>query len=890
MKIKCIQLKFLTLISGFILSFLVLPQLCLAKKITIAVFPFEINADQNLSYLKKDLPALIKSRLEKKGFKVIDLKTVDNLLEKENINYLDIDTVKDLSLLLNASYGLYGSFNKVGQTISIDTRLVDAYGTQSPKAFFVVKKGLINLLPAVDELTKNIKLELLKKEKIVSIEVEGNKILDKEVILLHLHTQKGDIFDAKKLNQDLKSLYKLGYFDDIRFLVQDTPEGKKIIIKVKEKPLIKAISVEGAKAISEDDILSTISTKTGTVLNPSILAEDLEKIRALYKKKGYYKVQVSYKIETVDNKQARLIFKIKEGPKLYIKKITIKGAKQIDPDELKDQLALGERGFFSWITGSGILKEELLDRDAAALEAYYANRGFINARVGKPEVKFKNDGIYITFNVVEGNRYRVGGVKFAGDIIFPEKDLLNIIQMDEYAKEHKYFDRSVLRKDLQAIADYYTNYGYAFADCDVQIKTDPKKQLVFITYIPSKGQKVYIRRVLIEGNEYTRDNVIRREMRLADGDLFSGKKLKRSNVRLNKLDYFDTVDIQTVPTNNPAQMDLIVKVKEKPTGMLTAGAGYSSYEKLFFTASVQERNLFGKGYSISLSGSFSGKSTSYVASFWNPHYQDSKLGVGLSVYRQKDDFFNYKKKTIGSKFNFAYPLGEYTNLYWSYKIEQYTITDVDTDADQTIKDMEGNNWASVFTIGATRDTTDRLLNPSKGTKNTLTLEYAGGLLGGNDNFIKTIYDFSWYKPVFKNLTFHWHYRLGYLTKNGDEPLPSFERFYLGGINSIRGYPGREIAPKYDNGDYKGGNKEFFTNYELLFPINKELQILGLFFFDAGNTWDEDHDVDFKLYRSVGTGIRWYSPLGPLRLEFGYALDKLDGERPKKLEFSIGQFY
>ncbi|WP_456324944.1 outer membrane protein assembly factor BamA [Desulfonauticus submarinus] len=861
-----------------------------AEKVRIAVFPFEINAPKELQYLKESLPSLIKDRLKEKGFEVVDLNRVKEILEQENVEYLDISTVKNLTLLLDANYGLYGSFSKIGETLSIDSRLVEAYGLKTPKALFVVRKGLINLLPAVDELVSKIKLELLKKERIVDIEIRGNKILDKDVILLRLKIQKGDIYDPKKINEELKRLYKLGYFDDIKFFVQDTKEGKKIIIEVKEKPLIRAISVDGAKEIDEDDILEAISSKTGSVFNPSIVAEDMEKIRQLYHKKGYYKADVSYVVESSDNKQARLIFKIKEGPKLYIKKIIIDGAKQISADELKDQLALGERGFFSWLTGSGILKEELLERDAAALEAYYANRGFIDAKVGQPDVEFKDDGIYITFHVFEGARYKVGGVKFEGDLLFPEETLLKIIKMDDLAKDGEYFNRSILRKDLQAIADYYTNYGYAFADCDVKVKADKKTKLVYVTYIPQKRQKVYIRRVIIEGNRSTRDNVIRREMRLADGDLFSGEKLKRSNVRLNKLDYFETVDIQTVPTDDRSQMDLIVKVKEKPTGMISAGAGYSSLDKLFFTAKIQQRNLFGKGYRVGLSGTFSGRRTSYVASFWNPYYKDSDLGVGISVFNSKEEFFKYDKKSIGSKLSFAYPLGEYTSLNWSYKAEKYTIYNVDQDADQTIKDMEGDNWASIFYISATRDTTDRYLNPTKGTKNSLSLEYAGGALGGDDNFIKTIYDFSWYQALIKNLIFHWHYRLGYLTKNGDEEIPSFERFYLGGINSVRGYPGREISPKYDNDDYKGGNKEFFTNVEILFPLNKEMGILGLFFFDAGNAWDEDQSMDTDLYKSVGTGIRWYSPLGPLRLEYGYALDKLDGERTKKLEFSIGQFY
>lgn len=887
------RLKFSS-IGIYLLFFLfLLPGLSPAQdlgKITIAVFPFEINGPEDVSYLKESLPKLLKERLEAQGFQTVELDKVQKVLEEEQVEYLDLSTVKNLSLLLDANLGLYGSFSQVGESISLDTRLVEAYGLKPAKALFVVKKGLINLLPAVDELVAKIKLEVLKKEQIAEIEVKGNKILDKETILLRLKTKKGDIFDPKTINEDLKNLYDLGYFQDIRFGLADVPEGKKLIIEVKEKPLIQAISVEGAKEIDADDILEAISSKKGSILNLKIVSEDLDKIRELYRKKGFYQAKVSYKLEGDGQKAARLVFVIDEGKKLYIKKITIEGAKQLDPDDIKDELALQERGIFSWLTGTGILKEEYLERDAAFIEAYYGNRGFIEVKVGKPEVKFKEDGIYIIFKVHEGERYRVGKVSIEEEGLFPLDTLYGLIKMDDLARDKEYFDRSVLRDDSQKLADFYTNYGYAYAECDVDLNPNPKEKVVDVSYIPKKGEKVYIRRLLIEGNTYTRDNVIRREMRLVDGDLFSGQKLKRSNVRLNKLDYFETVDIQTVPASTPSEMDLVVKVKEKPTGMISAGAGYSSLDKVFFTARIQKRNLFGKGYAIGLTGTFSGRRTSYTGYFWNPRYNDSKLGVGFSAYRSSEEYFDFDKTSTGGKLNFAYPLGEYTALSWSYRLEQYTISNVDEDADEDIKDMEGDNWASTLYASISRDTTDRLLNPTRGTKNTLSLEYSGGVIGGDDNFIKTIYDFSYYKPLWWEHIFHWHFRLGYVTKNGEEEIPTFERFYLGGIDSVRGYPGREIAPKYDNGDYKGGNKEFFTNVEYLFPLYKEMGILGLVFFDAGNTWDESESMDTDLYKSVGTGIRWYSPLGPLRLEFGYALDELDGERPKKLEFSVGQFY
>ncbi|MGM0610281.1 MAG: outer membrane protein assembly factor BamA [Thermodesulfobacteriota bacterium] len=865
------------------------------EKTKILVLPFEINAEQELQYLNTALPNLLREQLREEQFNVVDQEQTDDLLHTQNIQELDLATVKDLALLSGAQYAVYGSLSKVGETISIDSRLVEAFGLKTPKALYVVKKGLVNILPAVQELSEKIKNELHQKERISEIVVTGNKILDKDVVLMRLKTRKGDIYSPKKINNDLKRLFELGYFDDVRFSAQDTSEGKKIIINVQEKPIIEAISINGADEIDKDDILEAMSTKAGSVLNPKIISEDLKKIKELYHKDGFYNAEVEYDLEENDTGQARLNINIEEGKELYIEDITIEGADSLDPNDIKDELALSERGFLSWLTGTGVLKRDYLERDAAFIEAYYANRGFMDARVGKPKIEFKDDGIYITFYVVEGERYKIGKIRFAGDLICSEKKLLTVTELDNLAEDDEFFNQSVMRDDLQNLTDYYTDFGYAYAETDAETDTDREAKIIDVTYHLAKGPRVYIDRVSVEGNTKTRDNVILREMRLTDGDMFKGQKLQRSNVRLNKLDYFESVNIETVPTDREDELDLKVKVKEKSTGMLSAGTGYSSLDKIFFTAQVQERNLFGKGYNLGLRGSFSSRNTSYDLYFWNPRLNNTNLGVGGDLYWKERDYFNYNKESIGGRSRFSYPLGEYTKLYWSYKLERYTIYDIDDDANEDIKDMKGDNWASTAYASISRDTTNRRINPSEGSKNTLSLEYSGGLIGGDDNFIKSLYDTSYYLPLFWETVFHWHARFGYIMKNSDKKIPNFERFFLGGMDSIRGYPGDEIAPKYDDDhggddDYKGGNKEFFTNFEYLFPLNDEMGILGLVFFDAGDTWDNDESPSFDLYKSVGAGIRWYSPLGPLRMEYGFALDELDGDKPQKFEFSVGQFF
>lgn len=883
----------LTFLLFFWAVMLIVPSLAAAQSTqpTVVVLPFEVNAEQDLEYLAEDLPEMVRSKLQAKGFDVRSREQTRHLLNQQNVDFLNLDQARDLAVLAKAQYALYGSLSQVGKSLSLDARLVEASGLKQPKPFFVVKEGLINLGPAVQELVDKVADQVQRKEKISAIRVEGNEILDDDVVLMRLRLQKGDTYAPKAINTEIKRLYQLGYFDDVQVAVNDTREGKEVVFQVQEKPLIQAIGVKGVDELDRDDILEVMSTNTGAVLNPKVIAEDLKKIRELYRKEGYYQAEVEYELEQTDPRKARLNILVDEGKKLYIEKIRVEGAKTLDAGALKDELALSERGMFSWLTGRGVLREELLDRDAAAIEAYYNNRGFMDATVGQPEVEYTDSGIEVTFYVQEGDRYTVTDVNFTGDLLTGKKELAQQIELDEAAEDNQPFDRSLLREDIQSLTEFYTNYGYAYAEADVELDRDQEENTVQITYSLRKNQKVYVRRVEIIGNSKTRDNVIRREMRLADGELFSGKALRRSNQRLQKLDYFEKIDIQTEPTAERDRMDLVVQVKEKSTGMLSAGAGYSSVDKAFLSGQVRERNLFGKGYTLGLKGMFSSARTRYDFDFWNPQLYDSPLGAGTNVYYLTREYNNYEKDSVGGKLKFGYPLGEYTRLYWNYRLEQYTLKNIDKDADEDILDREGDNWASSVYAAVKRDTTNRRLNPSKGTINTLSVEYAGGVIGGDDDFIKYIYDTSYYRPLPFEHIFHWHGHFGYVMDNGGDGVPDFERFYLGGMEDVRGYPGREISPEDDSGNDIGGHTEFYTNFEYLFPLSEELGLMGLVFFDAGDTWAKDENFEGELYKSVGAGLRWYSPLGPLRLEYGYGLDKIDGETSGgHLEFSVGQFF
>jgi outer membrane protein insertion porin family len=873
------------------------------QDVSVAVLPFEVNAGDDLSYLKDSLPELLTDRLKEAGFRVIAPEEVGRVIADKGYTRFDPDKAREIAQASKAQFAVYGSLNQIGENLTIDGRLVDAYANDTGKKISVTKQGLINLLPAVDALVGRMRMDLLRLDIVSEIDVEGTKVLDKDVVLMRMTMQKGDMVTAKSINTALKNVYDLGYFDDVRVRLDDVEDGKKVVFVVKEKPRIQAIGVRGAKEIDSEDILEAVSTKKGSVINPKVLADDIRVIREMYRKEGYYKANVTQQIEDAGTGIARLTFVIDEGPQLYIEHVIIDGAKQLDPDDIKEVLALKERGWLSWIDDSGVLKEELLDRDASAIMAYYQSKGFLTAKVGQPEVEIKDDGIDVIYKVWEGDRYKMGETSFTGDLLDDPSKLLLVTKIDELKTEDEYFDRLVLQKDVSALTAYYNDYGYAYADVGVKLDDDPETKIVNVVYNISKHQRVHIRRVLIEGNTVTRDNVILREMRLADGDQFSGEKLKRSSQRLTHLNFFEKVDIAPVPTGNPEEMDLVVKVKDKATGKISGGVGYSTYDGVFFGGEISEKNLFGRGYDVGFTGQIGGSNTEYVLHFTNPHINDTDLGFGAKLYTRETDYSQYTIEGTGGAVDFFYPIGEYTKLKWDYNLESYNITDVSSRASRDIQKDKGNHLASIIGGQVTRDTRDDFQNTTSGTRTKLTLRFGGGPLGGTDDFIKLTGTFEWWKPVLEEVVFHSKFWAGYLHKNfGGDEVPTAQRFDLGGVYTIRGYSKYLVTPTEgpNSSATVGGDKAFYTNLELKRPISKDLGITALAFFDAGNSWKEDEEwfesvrrggesePSLGLYKSVGAGINWYSPIGPVGLIYAYALDDLDDSKVHTVELIMGQ--
>lgn len=862
----------------------------------IVILPFQINAGPEQERLNDELPSMLEQRLTSRGLAVISERAAFERMRRDKISSLNIETARSLAARMGATAAVYGSYTQVGNSFSIDARYVEVGENGIVRPIGVEKDDVIELLPAVEELATRINNEMKRRELVAEVEVRGTRILDPDVVLMRVNTRKGDALDLNAIDSEVKKIWDLGYFSDVSAAVEPQPDGLHLVFTVREKPRIESIVVEGTDDIDEDDILAAMSTRTGAVLNEKLLAEDLLKIREVFRKEGYYLGTVEHRIDTRQNgASAALVLTVNEGNKLYIKDVRLEGVKRLSEGDVKDQLFLKERGWFSWITGSGVLREEMLDRDSAAIGQYYMNNGFMDIAVGAAKVDYEEDGIVITFPVSEGERYRIGGVAYEGDLIDTDEALRKVTLLDEVAEDGGWFSLEKMQEDAKRLTAFYAEYGYAFAEVNpMPQKQGGEEPVVNIHYEIHKKQKVYIRRAVIEGNTRTRDNVILRELRLTDGDLFVGSKLQRSIQRLNRLDYFEVAEAELVPTGKDEEVDLEIKVKEKSTGAIMAGFGYSTYSAFGMQGTLMEKNLWGKGYTTGVQGYISDRYTAYSVFFSNPRVNDTNLAFGIELYNTEHDYYDYEKDTTGGTVRLSHPIGEYSAVSVGYRLDRYRLYDFDDDASEIIKRYDGRRWSSVGSIGVVRNTTDRL-QPTTGTINRATFDYGGGFFGGDDDFMKFTLEHHTYLQLRQNHVAHMRLKGSAVFKNGSDDIPVFERFWMGGIDSVRGYSSRDIVPRDpETNDRIGGTRMAFANFEYIWTMAPELGVNVVPFFDIGVNIDTDnsYEWDDEIFRSFGLELRWRSPMGDLRFAYGIPLDEdRKGNRDSgRFEFSMGQFF
>ncbi len=853
----------------------------------VLILPFEVNAPKEFSYLKTQIPQVIKNHLKEDGAYVPEpdpdmvLSRAKEAKSLEDIIKIGVDT--------GSQYVIWGSITLVGQHFSIDSKMIESDGDQIPKIFFYEGEGIENISGSLKEFSRNVGMKIFKREKILKILVDGNKRIETDAIKRVIKSEAGGIYYPKTISEDLKTIYAMGYFDDVRIEAEDKPEGKALTIKVKEKQSIKAILIKGNKLFETDKIKESLNIKLGSILNFVAIQSNIERIESLYRGRNYHNAKVAYKIYEHENNQADLEFIISEGSKALIKNIVFEGNKVYSSKELKKLMSTSEESIFSWITSSGDLKRENLDQDVANLSAFYQNNGFIQAKIGEPQVDIKEAGIKIKIKINEGPQFKVGKIRISGDLILPEEKLIERIKINK----EKYYNRQVLQTDLLALTDIYSNEGYAYVNIVPEIDPDQNKLQININLVINKGKLIYFEEISIEGNTKTRDKVIRRELQVYEQELFSGEKMKKSMRNLHRLDFFKDVKMNTLKGSSDDKMLLKIDVEDKPTGAFTFGAGYSNEESVFFMGSIAQKNLFGKGQVLSLSAQLGGISTKFILGFTEPWLFDTPLSAGIDLYNWDYGYDTYDKKSKGGAIRVGYPVYEYTRVYFSYGLDDSDVTNIQTDAPDEIKDMQGNNVTSSITASIRYDSRDKIFNPTEGANHAFSIQYAG--LGGDVGFTKFNLEGGWFIPLFKGTVGAIHAATGYVAENQGKKLPIYERFNLGGINSLRGFDWEDLSPKKINSEGLlteiGGNKFAQLNLEFIFPLIKDAGVMGVLFFDAGDVYDNSETYLSSLRKSVGGGIRWYSPMGPMRVEYGYILDPKTGEgEGGKVEFTVGSIY
>ena len=857
----------------------------------IGVLPFRIfvpDPGRAAEWSQKILQAI--SAELGKGERVILIpeEKVKEAVEKTGKLEIDEEVAREIGRAVEADFMILGSVTQINGAISVDARVVDVYQPGIVASAFGQGRKPEDVPEMMAQISREIRVKALKDEMITHIGVEGNRAIEESAVRAVVKMKPGDVLSPASLREDVKMIYQLGYFQDVRAEKRDWGRGKAIFFILEEKPVIREIKFSGNKNIKSSDLLEVIDLKPKTILNINAVKENENKILKKYREEAYYNATVESELTTPRKGDVVVHFKLKEGEKVRIQKITFSGNLHFPDSTLKGLLPeTREENWLSWILKTGVYKEEILERDTDAVMAFYLQKGFLEARIGKPQVTFGSKGITIQIPIEEGRQYKVGKVDIRGDLISPKPDLFALLRVHV----GEIMSRNAVRDSVAVLTDLYADRGYAFVDVNPLTMLHPEKSIVDIIFDIRQGSKVYFERIQISGNVKTRDKVIRRELRIVEGELYSLTALKRSRESLNALGYFKEANINNKKGSGDDKMVAEIQVEEAPTGAFSVGAGYSSIDKFVGIFSINQTNLFGRGQKLALSAQLGSISHYYNLMFTDPYLFDTPLSLTLDLYNTQRDYTDYVVDRLGGGFRLGYPLFELVRAYGGYKYEKANITDIAPFASQSIKDQEGISTTSMVSLALRRDTRNHYFDPTAGSDLGVLVDFAGGPLGGSNYFTRYGAEGRYFLTPHRWVTFMTRARIGYIQGKDGHEIPLQERYRLGGINTVRGFEAWSIGPKAENGEVIGGDKELLFNFEVIFPIAPEIKLKGVVFFDAGNAWDVG--VPYRLddlRTSVGFGLRWISPVGPLRVEWGYNLRPLPGEKQSSWDFAVGTFF
>jgi outer membrane protein insertion porin family len=789
--------------------------------------------------------------------------------------------------------------------------------------------------------------------EIVSIRVKGLVRVPEDTVLGGVDLVPGqkvsqDEF-ARRIRDSIKRIVAIGYFSDVQVFQKDVGPGRiAVTYVVTEKFVVRSVALTGNKEIEEEDIRKVFSIREGRFLNVAKLVTTLRSIEELYQDKGYYLAEASYRIERDEKLRAATVhIEIKEQKSVGIARVVFVGNKELTDDELKGFMQTREQNHLSFLQQSGLFLryffqvERPADEDSVmdiedSLESsrfeswsahqdvdlqrvkwLYMTRGYVDVRLGQPRIALTADrsGLVITVDIQEGPQYTVGRVDILSQdpdgLLFEKEEVMKHVSL----KTGETFNSQNVMQDTQYLSRRYMDKGYAFVSVSNNPYLDKNKRILDLTYVVQKGGPTYIGNVILVGNRTTADKVVRREMKISEGDLFHQGLIDRSKVLIGRLGFFEDVEIDVRPSSAsiPPEaltgerrdyVDLVVSMKEKDTGIFQVGAGFSSLESYLFQARVSKNNFLGRGQTLSFQALMSSLRSIYMISFVEPYFLDSLWSLSFDLYNTATDYEAFTTRSLGGNTSLGYRFFDDYYVYLTYKAEEMEtkIGGRKGYGGTQLERLTSEGVTTSLRASVAWDTRNNRIIPTKGWYNSVSFEVASPYLGGDSDFYRTYVNSRWYIPLLWKFVLRLNGTLGHITTQSDKGVPIFERFYVGGIFSVRGFQRNSLSPTIAAASGSepgsdlvpfplGGNKELIFNVELEIPIVREMGIVAVAFFDAGNAYAEHESLDvLGLRTSAGFGFRWWSPMGPLRFEWGFPLRPRENEESMVFEFTIGSAF
>ncbi len=730
------------------------------------------------------------------------------------------------------------------------------------------------------------------------IRVEGIQRTEAGTVFSYLPVKVGDTLDDEKAAAAIKALYATGFFKDVRL----ESENGILLVVVEERPAIAQISIVGAKEFEKDKLkegLKQAGLAESRIFDRSMLEKAEQELKHQYISRGKYGVKITTTTTPLERNRVAINFHVDEGKTAKIRGINIVGNKALKEKELLGAFTLRTPGLLTWFTKEDQYSKQKLSADLESLRSYYLNRGYLEFSIESTQVSITPDmqDIYITVNIAEGPKYSVSEVKLAGEMLVPEEDLRKLIKI----KSGDVFSRERLTESVKLITDRLGDDGYAFANVNASPQLDKEKQQVAFTFFIDPGRRVYVRRINITGNTRTRDEVIRREMRQFEGGWYSTSKINRSKQRVDRLNYFNAVSIETpaVPGTTD-QIDVNVEVKEKPTGAIMFGAGYSNMEGLILSGSVAQDNIFGTGKFVNLMVNTGSVNKTYSLSYTDPYFTRDGVTAGFDIYRRTLNTStlvavnSFNTDTTGAGLRFGIPINENDSIMTGLGVENVVIHLGPSSPQRNIDFVEefGKSTLNIpLTLNWRRDGRDSAIWTTSGTTQRVAVET--GLPGGDLTYYKLSYDLRWFYPLTETFTLMLNGELGYGDGYNGKVLPFFKNFFAGGNTSVRGYNISSLGPRDINNRTLGGNKRAVGNIEIMFPMpgmKNDRSVRLSTFLDAGSVWGPGGVVPEQegLRYSAGLAVMWISPMGPLKISVAQPINSHPGDNIQRFQFQFGQ--